>query len=174
MFLQARLWALTSNGGLRANQGFLVRLPCKIRANVLNPGLLHIISDCAVDPLDASLAFARAGETGLIVPDCSGWFLYNIAETTIILVSKWQATSLKRCVVLTPPLEPFMEKLIHGMLKNSVTPALTKCFPKRCELVTRQMVPIWKLCLCQSNAPPSKYWASIEREVCFREGMTER
>lgn len=60
VFLPARLRALASNGRLWATEGVLVRLPRKMRANVLKRGTLRIIGNCAVDVVAAILDFARS------------------------------------------------------------------------------------------------------------------
>lgn len=55
-------------------------LACKIGAKILKHRISHIVSDCAVDPVAAILAFARVGETGWRVPDCLCWILYVFAS----------------------------------------------------------------------------------------------
>lgn len=54
------------------SEKILVRLPSKMRANVLDRWLLRIISDCAVDLVAANLAFARTGEIDWTAPVCAG------------------------------------------------------------------------------------------------------
>lgn len=59
LIMPGRLPTLTEDGCLCANEGALVPLLCKMRANVLKSKLLCIIDDCVVHPMAAFLAFAR-------------------------------------------------------------------------------------------------------------------
>lgn len=86
LFLLDCLRRLSGNSRLRANEGVLVPLQCKMRANILKRGLFCIINDCVADPGAAILAFACASEIDCTVPECLGLFLYEFAEATIVLV----------------------------------------------------------------------------------------
>lgn len=87
-FLPVCLWALAEDGLLCANDGVLVPLLRRMRANVLKRGLLRITSSSVVDLAAASLAFARAGRIDWAAHDSFGWFLYDFADTTLIFVPK--------------------------------------------------------------------------------------
>lgn len=71
----ARLRALAEGGRLPANESVLVLLSDAIKANVLNCGLLSLITDCAVSPVNMILALERLQEIDLTAPNCVGWFL---------------------------------------------------------------------------------------------------
>lgn len=101
MFLPTHLWVLAQDGCLRAKERVLVPLSNKMRAEVLNCGLLGFVSDCAVDPVAAILAFARAGKIDRTASDCVGWFLYDNADAVIIFVLERQAKSLNGVLDMT-------------------------------------------------------------------------
>lgn len=61
---------LAAGARLSANEGVLVLLSNKMRANVLGRGLLRLIKDCAVYRVAAILAFARLDEIDCAAPDC--------------------------------------------------------------------------------------------------------
>lgn len=89
LFLPARLQSTAKVCHARANIRVLASLPCKMRASNPKHGGLRIVSDCAVDPVSAIFAFARAGEIDGTPLDCLGWFPYDFADATIIFVSEW-------------------------------------------------------------------------------------
>lgn len=91
LFLPARLQALVKDGRLRVNEGVLVPLSGKMRADFLKRGLLRIICDCAVDPVAAILAFTRASGIDWAAPDCLKWSLYDFVDEITIYVLEWQS-----------------------------------------------------------------------------------
>lgn len=96
LFMSVCLRALTANGQLGANDGVLVPLTSKMKAEVLNHGLSRLISDCSVDTLSAIVAFARAGEVHRAAPDVFGLLLYDFADAAIIFVPEWLTRGLKQ------------------------------------------------------------------------------
>lgn len=96
LFMPARLWALPEGSRLFSNEGVFVPHLSEMRANALRRELSRLTNNCAADPMAATLAFARLGKTDCVVPDCVGWYLYDITDVAIIFVPEWQIKSSKR------------------------------------------------------------------------------
>lgn len=92
----ACLRVLTEAGRVLASKEVFGPLSTEMRANILERGLPRMTSNCAVDPVSAILASARAGKTDCAAPEYMGWFLYVFTDATTILVPEWQTKSLKR------------------------------------------------------------------------------
>lgn len=70
LFMPVPLQAITEGSRLRANDQVPLSPWSQMRANVLARGLSRLISDCAVDPVAAILAFAHLDEIDWTAPDC--------------------------------------------------------------------------------------------------------
>lgn len=90
--LQACLRALASDGYLRANEGVLVPLRCKMSANIVKRWLSSNIRNCAAHPVPAILAFVRPDKIDWTVSDSLD-SLAKFEEATSILVPAWHGTS---------------------------------------------------------------------------------
>lgn len=86
LFLPARFWALAEDGRACANEVMLAPLPHEKKASILKREPVGIISICEVDPVAATLAFARAGKIDRTAPDCYGALLFAFTNATIIFV----------------------------------------------------------------------------------------
>lgn len=94
--LPARPRVPTVDGLVRAIKKMHVLLPCKIKLNVFKRELSRIISDCALNLVSTTLGIARSDEIDRASSDCLSLSLSRFAGATIIFVSKWRTTSLKR------------------------------------------------------------------------------
>lgn len=96
LFLSRRLQALGDEGRLHANEGVLIPVSRKMKANIIEWGLLKIISDCEVDQAVELLAFARSNEMGWTNSEVLGWYLKEFALAMIIAVLNRRADGCKR------------------------------------------------------------------------------
>lgn len=78
-----------------ANEGVLVPLPRKLRANVFKHGFFCFISNCIADTAGAVLPCVRADEADRAVLDCVGWLLYDCKNVDISFVPEWQNERFK-------------------------------------------------------------------------------
>lgn len=74
----------------------LLPLSSKMKANILERGLLTVISSCEVGPVAALLAFARAYENYWLGSEAIGWFLHHLASTVSFAVPEWNADGCRR------------------------------------------------------------------------------
>lgn len=96
IFVLQRLRFLVKEQRLLEKYGVTGPLPDAMRDAILQRGLLQIIEGCAVDPVNAILAFAHSGKIGWTAPDALGWFLYEFDKACIINVPEWSAAGQKR------------------------------------------------------------------------------
>lgn len=118
LFSRDRFRMLAEDGRLCANEGVLVLLACKMRANLLKCGLSHITNDCTVVLIAEILAFARADEMNWTVHDCLLRFLYNFADAKILPAHKLQAKSSKRGFCSNVYIRPVYAKAVFRYVEK--------------------------------------------------------
>lgn len=91
LVLPIRFRAIREGGRPRANERVLVPLSRKVKAEILERGLLMIIGNCEVVLVRMLLTFAIAHEIHWLDSEMSSWFLSDFALVLIITVPKWNA-----------------------------------------------------------------------------------
>lgn len=95
LFLPSQYGALRDEGHLRGNGKVLTPLSRKMKATILDRGLLTFIKNCAVDSVAALLAFARAHEMDWSNSEASGCHQYDFASAIIVAIPEWNADSCR-------------------------------------------------------------------------------
>lgn len=88
LFLPSKVRALRGEGCFHANERTLILLYRKMKTNIVERGLLTIISECEVDLASVCSAYALMNKIHCSNTIAFGRYLYDFATVTIIAVSK--------------------------------------------------------------------------------------